>query len=114
MDLKDRSCSFACLDRVGEMSFTASCKCKKHVEWHHRSDVGLRVATFYEEKYCIFDSKHAGRKRKICLACRDRIAVEEKCRKLGDLNVNANSSTSVVTVSQIDFHLFFFFVIKRI
>ncbi|XP_029182577.2 uncharacterized protein LOC114950585 [Acropora millepora] len=79
------------------MSFTASCKCKKHVEWHHRSDVGLRVATFYEEKYCIFDSKHAGRKRKICLACRDRIAVEEKCRKLGDLNVNANSSTSVVT-----------------
>ena len=86
----------------------------KNVEWHHRSNVGLRVATFYEEMYCIFDSKHAGRKRKICLAYRDRIAVEEKCRKLGDLNVNANSSTSVVTVCQIDFHLLFFFVIKRI
>ena len=87
------------------MSFTASCKCKKHEEWHHRSDVDLRVATYYEEKYCILDSKHAGRKRKICLACRDRIAVEEK---LGDWNTNANGSTSVVTVSQIDF---FFFVV---
>ena len=63
------------------------------------------MATFYEEKYCVFDSKHAGSKRKICLACRDCIAVEEKCRKLGDLKTNANGSTSVVTVSQIDFLL---------
>ena len=102
MDLKDRNCSFACFYHVGEMSFNASSKCKKQVEWHHRSDVGLRVATFS----LIFDSKHAGRKRKIYLACPDRIAVEEKCQKLGDLNVNANSLTSVVTVSQIDFHLF--------
>ena len=65
------------------MSFTASCKCEKHLEWHHRSDVDLRVATFYEEKYCIVDSKHAGRKRKICLACRDRIAVEEVSKAWG-------------------------------
>ena len=93
-------CSFACFYHVGEMSFTASCKCKKHLE--------------YEEKYCIFDSKHAGRKRKFCLACRDCIAVEKKCRKLGDLNVSANSSTSVVMVGQSNFHLFFFFVIKHI
>ena len=76
--------------RVGAMSFTASCKCKKHLEWHDSSDVDLRVATFYEERYCIFDSKHTGRKRKICLACRDRIAMEEKCQKLGDLPTNAH------------------------
>lgn len=87
------------------MSFTASCKCEKHLEWHHRSDVGLRVATFYEEKYCIVDSKHAGRKRKICLACCDRIAVEVKWRKLGDLNTNANGSASLVMVSNIHFLL---------
>ena len=70
-----------CVTRA-EMPFTAKCNCSKHVEWGHAEQKDVRVASFYEEKYCMSDPKHGSRKRKICLACRNRITVEEKCRKL--------------------------------
>ena len=64
------------------MPFGAVCACAMHAEWHHTEQRDLRVASFYEEKYCIPDEKHGSRKRKVCVACRSRISVEEKCRKL--------------------------------
>lgn len=90
----------------GKMPFGGSCCCSRHQEWHHSPDVAkkdLRSASFYEEMYCTSDSKHEGRKRKICLACRGRIEVEEKWRKLEN---SADPSTSVVhEVSQLTFYL---------
>jgi len=62
--------------------FEAVCSCTKHAEWHHTDQRDFRVATFYERKFCTPDNKHGGRKRKIYVACRSRITVEEKCRKL--------------------------------
>lgn len=60
----------------------AVCSCAKHDEWHHVKQSELRVANFYELKFCTPDTKHQKRKRQICVACRGRIGVEEKCRKL--------------------------------
>lgn len=87
-----------------KMPFVAVCSCSKHQEWHHHSSVDLRVATFYEEKYCNVDSKHGGRKRKICLACRGRIELEEKYRKLE--SADESSVAAHVVSHRISSHLF--------
>lgn len=52
----------------------------------------LRAATFQEERYCFEfgDKKHGSRKRKICLACRNRIDVEEKWRRLEETEVGSD------------------------
>lgn len=67
-----------------QMVFSARCLCTKHTTWSH-GDVlpdGLRVADSEELRFCEVDtSKNKGRKRKICLACRGRIAAEIKCMR---------------------------------
>ncbi|KAJ7391467.1 hypothetical protein OS493_018514 [Desmophyllum pertusum] len=69
------------------MVFSARCLCTKHTTWSH-GDVlpdGLRVADSEELRFCEVDtSKNKGRKRKICLACRGRIAAEIKCMRFED------------------------------
>ncbi|KAM7443740.1 hypothetical protein ABFA07_007618 [Porites harrisoni] len=69
------------------MVFTARCVCTKHSTWSHGnvSPDALRVADPEELKFCEVDSsKNKGRKRKICLACRGRLAAEIKCMRLED------------------------------
>ena len=60
------------------------CWCEKHSAWFHGDvkDCDLRVARNKEIQYCESDTRHRGRKRKICLACRDRIETETKLKKL--------------------------------
>ena len=50
----------------------------------------LRATTFQEERYSFIDKKHGTRKRKICLACRNRIDVEEKCRRLEETEAGSD------------------------
>ena len=67
------------------MVFTARCVCTKHSTWSHGnvSPDALRIADPEELRFCEVDSsKNKGRKRKICLACRGRLAAEIKCMRL--------------------------------
>lgn len=67
-----------------QMVFSAKCVCTKHCTWHHGdvSAENLRVANPEELRFCSYDaSRSKNRKRKICLPCRARIAVEMKCSK---------------------------------
>lgn len=68
--------------------FSKECNCLRHDEWHHSNvnPSNLRNATHIEHRYCVsLDRGHEKtRKRKICLACRGRIEVEKKPRKLSD------------------------------
>ena len=66
------------------MGFEAKCVCSKHSTWHHGdiSAASLRIASPEELEFCGVDtSKNKTRKRKICLPCRERIALELKCRR---------------------------------
>ena len=68
-----------------QMVFGARCVCSKHDTWRHGEVVAgdLRVAAVEELRFCEVDtSKNKGRKRKICEACRGRIATELKCLRL--------------------------------
>ena len=68
-----------------QMVFSARCVCSKHDTWRHGEVVAgdLRVAAVEELRFCDIDSsKNKGRKRKICGACRGRIATELKCLRL--------------------------------
>ena len=85
-------CLFAFLLSIGnevydlklKMPKTASCCCPHHKTWGHSDEVELRVATDFEVKICQIDkdSRHKGRKKRICTSCRSRIQLEEKCDKL--------------------------------
>ncbi|KAL9951159.1 hypothetical protein ACROYT_G043776 [Oculina patagonica] len=81
------------------------CACAKHNEWHHSEPSDTRVASYYELKFCTPDPKHKKRNRRICIACRSRITVEEKCPKLtaekesdgqGDCNLDSELASSHV------------------
>lgn len=65
------------------MGFEAKCVCSKHSTWHHGDSAAcLRIASPEELEFCAVDtSKNKTRKRKICLPCRERIALELKCRR---------------------------------
>ena len=66
------------------MGFKAKCVCSKHSTWHHGdiSMASLQIASPEELEFCGVDtSKNKTRKRKICLPCRERIALELKCRR---------------------------------
>ena len=66
------------------MGFKAKCVCSKHSTWHHGdiSAASLQIASPEELEVCGVDtSKNKTRKRKICLPCRERIALELKCRR---------------------------------
>ena len=68
-----------------QMVFSAHCVCSKHDTWRHGEVVAgdLRVAAVEELRFCdINSSKNKGRKRRICGACRGRIATELKCLRL--------------------------------
>lgn len=68
-----------------QMVFGAGCVCSKHDTWRHGEVVAgdLRVAAVEELRFCEVDtSKNKKRKRKICEACRGRIATELKCMRL--------------------------------
>lgn len=76
-----------CLSFAFEMGFNAKCVCEKHDAWRHGPREGpvdrMRVVDPEETRFCSFDaSKNKSRKRRICLPCRGRIAVEIKCSKL--------------------------------
>ena len=67
------------------MVFTARCVCTKHSTWSNGnvSPDALRIADPEELRFCEVDSsKNKGRKRKICLACRGRLAAEIKSMRL--------------------------------
>ena len=66
------------------MGFKAKCVCSKHSTWHHGdiSAASLQIASPEELEVCGVDtSKNKTRKRKICLPCRERIALELKCQR---------------------------------
>lgn len=67
-----------------QMVFGARCVCSKHDTWKHGSvSDNLRIASVDELRFCEADkSKNKDRKRKICQACRGRIASELKCMRL--------------------------------
>ena len=68
-----------------QMVFSARCVCSKYDTWRHGEVVAgdLLVAAVEELRFCDIDSsKNKGRKRKICGACRGRIATEIKCLRL--------------------------------
>lgn len=78
--------------------------CEKHDSWRHGPREGpvdrMRVVDPEETRFCSFDtSKNKSRKRRICLPCRGRIAVEIKCSKL--------------EVSQTVLHAYIFVVFDR-
>ncbi|KAJ7360116.1 hypothetical protein OS493_018101 [Desmophyllum pertusum] len=62
----------------------ASCCCPHHGTWGHSDDADLRIATDSEIKFSKVekDGRHKGRKRKICVTCRNRIQLETKYDKL--------------------------------
>lgn len=64
----------------------ARCWCERHDTWFHGEvrEEDLCSARNQELKFCETDRKHK-RKRRICRACRDRIATEEKLQKLSQL-----------------------------
>ena len=67
------------------MPFEKRCGCSHHNAWFHGHTVDpveLRSATNQELLFFKEKSKHKGRKKFICLACRNRIKTEENLRKL--------------------------------
>ena len=69
------------------MPFVSSCCCSRHDEWKHGAvdSNNLRQCTREEAEILDFasnDPKNKNRKRKICISCRSRLQVEEKCSKL--------------------------------
>ena len=69
------------------MPFVSSCCCSHHDEWKHGAvdSNNLRQCTREEAEILDFasnDPKNKNRKRKICISCRSRLQVEEKCSKL--------------------------------
>ena len=69
------------------MPFSSSCFCLRHDEWKHGAlDFDhLRQCTRKEAEILDFaskDPKNKNCKRKICISCRTRLEVEEKCSKL--------------------------------
>ena len=69
------------------MPFVSSCCCSRHDEWKHGA-VGSnnsQQCTREEAEILDFasnDPKNKNRKRNICISCRSRLQVEEKCSKL--------------------------------
>ena len=64
-----------------EMVFSANCVCSNHSTWHHRevSTDSLLIATAGELLFCNVDrTTNKNRRRRICLTCRGRIALEFK------------------------------------
>lgn len=85
------------------MGFEAKCVCSKHSTWHHGdiSAASLRIASPEELEFCGVDtSKNKTRKRKICLPCRERIALELKCRRYEEVNFNQLVPSSVPTLEE--------------
>ena len=74
------------------MPAPASCCCPKHSAWGHADDLKLCIATKHEIKFCELnkDGRHSGRKRHICVSCRERIRLEARCEKLEVRMKNTN------------------------
>ena len=87
------------------MPFVSSCCCPRHDEWKYgavESD-NLRQCTRKEAEIFDFasnDPKNKSRKRKICIYCRSRLEVEEKC---STLEVSLHSILSHDTLSSVFF-----------
>ena len=66
-----------------KMVFGAKCCCSHHNTWHHGevSPKLLRAVNSKELEFCdVARAKNKNRSRWVCPPCRDRIALELKCR----------------------------------
>jgi len=69
---------------LASMPIDAKCCCSYHNQWYHGAVQlqDLRSATRGEALFCSSDQGHPKRKRKVCLACLDRIKVDLKVKEL--------------------------------
>lgn len=78
------------------MPFEAACCCQFHSEWGFgdpaRSSIELKSANVDQKRFCGInkDKKHNDRKRKICVACANKIDSEVSSSKRVEVEVSCS------------------------